>query len=207
MTAKFFENNLFLRPSSEQLLRAALGDEIELEPLSERPTEVLVDVAIGDDPIGVGVLHDLIVRFAVPEGLHLYGEPVPDGMVATAVDFDEDEGLVVRPAIFPPTVDHTLAGTGEVLHIFEGDVTVRVPITHNGRSMQWRDDGSTFIAVRGTVRWQACDDDVCHLPQRHRFELEVEAKPINMFERDRAEDSERMDFKRHFARMSHRRQA
>lgn len=205
ITAKFFENNLFLRASSDQLLRSALGEEIELEPLPERPTEVLVDVAVGDDPVGVGVLHDLIVRFAVPEGLHLYGDPVPDGMVATSVDFDEDEGLVVRPAEFPATTEHTLAGTGEVLHIFEGDVTIRVPITHNGRSLQWRDDGSTFVTVAGTVRWQACDDDVCHLPQAHRFELELPARPINMFERERPEDSERMDFHKHFAKMSERR--
>ena len=99
----------------------------------------------------------------------------------------------------------TLAGTGEVLHIFEGDVTIRVPITHNGRSLQWRNDGSTYITVAGTVRWQACDDDVCHLPQAHRFELELPARPINMFERERPEDSERMDFRKHFAKMSERR--
>lgn len=206
ITAKFFENNLFLRANSDQLLRAALGEEIELEPLPERPTEVIVDVTVDADEIGVGVLHDMVIRFAVPEGLHLYGEPVPEGMVATTIDFDEDEGLVVRPAVFPATVEHTLAGTGEVLHIFEGDVTIRVPITHNGRSIQWRDDGSTFIAVGGTVRWQACDDDVCHLPQAHRFDLEIEARTVNMFERERAEDSERMDFRTHFAKMHSRRE-
>ena len=77
------------------------------------------------------------------------------GMVATSVDFDEDEGLVVRPAEFPATTEHTLAGTGEVLHIFEGDVTIRVPITHNGRSLQWRNDGSTYITVAGTVHTNA----------------------------------------------------
>ena len=205
ITAKFFENNLFLRASSDQLLRAALGETIELEPLPERPTEVVVDVSVGSDPIGVGVLHDLVVRFAVPDGLHLYGNPVPEGMVATSVDFDDDEGLVVRPADYPATTQHMLAGTGEVLHIFEGDVTVTIPITHNGRSLQWRDDGSTFITVAGTIRWQACDDDVCHLPQTQRFELEIPARPVNMFERERAEDSVRMDFRKHFARMSERR--
>ena len=207
ITAKFFENNLFLRASSDQLIRAALGEEIELEPLPERPTEVVVDVTVDATEIGVGVLHDLLVRFAVPEGLHLYGEPVPTGMVATSVDFDDDEGLVARPAEFPETIEHTLAGTGEVLHVFEGEVTIRVPITHNGRSLQWRDDGSTFIEVAGTVRWQACDDDVCHLPQTYRFELEVPARAVNMFERQRADGSERMDFKKHFARMTRRREA
>lgn len=205
ITAKFFENNLFLRASSTQLLRAALGEAIELQPLRERPTDVLVDVTVGEDPIAVGVIHDLVVRFAVPEGLHLYGDPVPHAMVSTGVDFDEDEGLVVRPAEFPATTEHTLAGTGEVLHIFEGDVTIRIPITHNGRSLQWRDDGSAYIAVAGTVRWQACDDDVCHLPQTHRFELEVPARAVNMFERERAEGSDRMDFRKHFAKMSERR--
>jgi hypothetical protein len=41
-------------------------------------------------------MHDLIVRFAVPAGQHLYGEPVPTGMVATSVEIEPDVGLVVK---------------------------------------------------------------------------------------------------------------
>ena len=52
-----------------------------------------------------------------------------------------------------------------------------------------------------------CDDDVCHLPQTYRFDLEIEARPVNMFERERAEDSERMDFRTHFLKMHSRREA
>ncbi len=205
ITAKFFESSLFLRANSDQLLRAALGEEIELTPVEDDPAEVSMRVSLDAASFGVGILQDLIVQFAVPDGQHLYGDPVPDGMVATTIEFDDDEGLVVRPPVMPPTTPHVLAGTGEELQIFEGDVVIRVPITHNGRSRERLEDGTHVIRIAGTVRWQACDDDVCHLPRSERFELTVPAAGVNSFERNREEGSTRMDFRKHFARMTERR--
>jgi hypothetical protein len=111
----------------------------------------------------------------VPDGQHLYGNPVPDGMVATAVEIEPDLGLVVKPAVFPPTSPHTLAGSGETLEVFEGDVLVRVPLTQLGRSLTRLDDGSLVQRVMGTVRWQSCDADVCHLPRAERFTIDIPA--------------------------------
>lgn len=208
IVAKFFESSLFLRPSAPQLLRAALGEEVALQPVERSTSEVTFDVAIEpaeSEAIGLGILHDLVVRFAVPDGQHLYGEPVPDGMVATTVEFDDDDGIVIRPAVYPATSPHTLGGTGEVLPVFAGDVTIRVPFTHNGRSLVDHDDGPSTIRVAGTIRWQACDDEACHLPRAERFELQVPATRANKVRVERPEGSTGMDFAHHFARMKARR--
>jgi len=58
--------------------------------------------------------------------------------------------------------------------------------------------------VSGTTRWQACDDDVCHLPKSERFELTISLQGTNAQERRRKEGSTRMDFRHHFARMIER---
>ncbi len=179
ITAKFFEANLALRANSDQLRRAALGEEIVIDP-APHSSEVAVDVVLDGDSLAVGVVRDLLVRLRVPEGQHLYGEPVPDGMVATSVELDESVGVVVFDPMLPPTRPHTLQGTGEVLQIFDGDVSIRVPITHNQRSTVKREDGSRVVPISGTVRWQSCDDEVCHLPATHRFELEVPAVMSNV---------------------------
>ncbi|MEM9607182.1 MAG: protein-disulfide reductase DsbD domain-containing protein [Actinomycetota bacterium] len=163
-----------LRPSAEQLLRAALGEQLELPPVERVDGEVAVDVAFDGEMWWPGVVHDLVVRFAVPSGQHLYGEPVPDGMVATTVEVDDQVSLVVQPARLPPTSPHTL-GTGETLQIFDGDVTVRVPMTHLGRALVPADDGRTVVRLTGTVRWQSCDDEACHLPRNESFSIEVPA--------------------------------
>ncbi len=175
ITAKFFESSLQLRPSADQLLRAALGDEIHLPPLPRSSEVVEYDVAFDGDVWHAGVIHDLIVRFAVPDGQHLYGEPVPDGMVATSVEIEPQLGLVVKPAVFPPTVPHTLAGTGETLQVFKGDVTITVAMTHLSRSLIELEDGRRIQRITGSLRWQSCDDDTCHLPRTERFTIDVPA--------------------------------
>jgi hypothetical protein len=203
ITAKFFEANLALRANADQLRRAALGEEITIDP-APPPSEVTVDVVLDGDSLAVGVVRDLLVRLRVPGGQHLYGEPVPDGMVATSVELDESVGVVVFDPKLPPTRPHTLQSTGEELQIFDGDVLIRVPITHNQRSTAKRDDGSRVVPVSGTVRWQSCDDDACSLPASHRFELELPAVLSNVPAFRPEEGSSRMDFGTHFFVMQHR---
>lgn len=202
VTAKFFESSFMMRPNADQLLRAALGQHIELAPLPQDPAEVVVDVSFDGDSFGAGIVRDLIVRFAVPEGQHLYGEPVPDAMVATSVDIEPEPGLVIQQAVLPPTVPHVLEGTGETLHVFEGEVVIRVPMTHLSRSLTRTDGEGTVQRVAGTVRWQACDDHVCHLPASHRFELHIPATRHSRPGRDNADEP---NVAQHFARMTERR--
>ena len=111
----------------------------------------------------------------VPEGQHLYGEPVPEGMVATAVEFDEQESLLIVGTETPPTQPYSLA-TGETLQIFEGDVTLKVRFSHNGIGM--RSKGDNKLSLTGRVRYQSCDDECCGLPASVPFDLPVELAPI-----------------------------
>ena len=205
IVAKYFESSLFLRPSADELLRAALGEDVVLAPI-ETPTdgEVAVDVSLAGELWRAGVMHDLVVRLAVPEGQHLYGEPVPDGMVATSVEVDAQPGLIVKPAVVPHTSPLTLAGTGETLHVFEGDVVVRVPMTQLSRTVEERGAGSGVQRITGTVRWQACDDDVCFLPRSERFEVEV-AATRHLTPNAEFADPNGMDVATHFAAMISRR--
>lgn len=193
-----------LRPSAGQLLRAALGEEIELPPVDAPPGQLAFDVTFDGVVLRAGVVDDLIVRFAVPEGQHLYGQPVPDGIVATSVEIEPAVGLVVKPAILPATSPHTLAGTGEILQVFEGDVLIRVPITHMSRSLTRLDDGSRVQRVAGIVRWQSCDDDVCHLPRTERFTIDVPASPHDRPDEELA-DPNGMDVPAHLAKLAGRR--
>lgn len=204
ITAKFFESSLQFRPSAEQLRRAALGEELHLPPMAAASESVEYDITLDGDVLHASVFHDLVVRLAVPDGQHLYGEPVPEGMVATSVDVDPDLGLVTKPATLPPTTPLTLATTGETLYVFDGDVTIRTPIAHLSRSLTQLDDGSHVLRVTGTIKWQSCDDHVCHLPRSERFTIDLPAAP-----HDRPEDelvqTDGMDVAAHFKRMVARR--
>ena len=38
----------------------------------------------------------------------LYGDPVPEGLVATSVELEDDPEVIVRPAVLPPTVERRI---------------------------------------------------------------------------------------------------
>lgn len=179
---KMFESSFWFRPSATQILRSALGEQmvkVERSPAPGPVESVDFDVVFDGDSLPAGVLRDLVVRFAIPEEQHLYSEPVPEGMVATSVEIDPLPSGIVKPPIYPPTTTHVLSGSGESLQIFEGDVQIRVPITHLSNGLDKSDDGSLVLRVEGTVRWQACDDEACHLPRTERFSIEIPAVAHN----------------------------
>jgi len=60
------------------------------------------------------------------------------------------------------------------LRVYDGDVVLRLPVTQNARAMHKDDDGR-YVTISGWVRWQACNDVECFLPEPQPFSFRVEA--------------------------------
>ena len=203
ITHKFFDGNLAVRAGPEQLLRASLGQP-PLEPEADQaaPEDVHVSVALDGDHLALTVQRDLVVRFSVPVGRHVYAEPAPPGSVAVEVTLDANGRLVQRPLVRPASAPHVLAGTGESFQVHHGVFELRLPLTLNGFS---RSDAAD-IAISGEVRWQCCDDEVCDVPTSQRFELTVPVSaPVGHPFRDERAATVEPNASAHFRRMSERR--
>lgn len=180
VTHKFFEASLAVRVGPEQLLAAVGGEALDLEPASSSLVdEVAVRVGIEGRDLPPGIQRDLVARFSVPPGQHLYDEPVPEGLVAASIVLDDTPGLMVADTRKPATRTLTLSATGETLEVYEGDVVLRRPVTQNGRAGE-KIGAGRLITITGEVRWQACDDQQCGLPQRQRFEVQIPAGRITL---------------------------
>jgi hypothetical protein len=206
---KFFENNLALRVGPEMLLRAAQGGAIEQSKIDrEPPAETMWDVYLDGDRLAVSVLKDLVARIEVPAGRHLYADPAPVGNVPVALVLDEDARIVTREAVKPESESLTLGGTGEVIEVYEGVVELRLPITVNA-DLGVVDTESHEITLAGELHWQTCDDQVCDLPRRERFELTVPLASVVVSELRSSADGvlvRSMNGLKHFERMTQRRQ-
>ena len=172
---KFFENNFTVRPGPEQLLSAVRGEEGLLVARPNPVSEVSVDVDFVGDSLPVGISRQIVARFSLPEGMHVYGQPVPEGLVAASIELDEQvEGLVAYTPITPATRSMTLTGDGHTLEVYEGDVVLRLPVAQNGRAMT-KDEEGRWVSIAGRVRWQACDSEACGLPEEQTFNFRVPA--------------------------------
>ena len=114
-----------------------------------------------------GILNTLIP----PDDHPWYGLPFPGSYVV-----DADGTIVAKffELLAPPTSPLTLAGSGETLQTYEGDVVLRLPVAQNARQMRKDDDGR-YVTISGRVRWQACDDVECFGPESMPFSFRVEA--------------------------------
>ena len=172
--AKFFENNFTVRPGPEQLLAAAQGEDVAIEDKSEAVGSVTAEVALDGDSLPAGLTRQIVATLQVPEGQHLYGAPVPEGLVATSIELDEVPGILTYTPLAPATRSLTLGGDGHTLQVYDGDVVLRLPVAQNGREMEKDDDGR-WVTITGRVRWQACDDEACGLPAEQPFTFRVRA--------------------------------
>lgn len=169
--AKSFHDTYKKRDSPEILLDAARG-RIELvedapRAVSETP-EVRVTAALhgGKGTIRQGIVRQLVVRFELGEGLHLYGRPVPEGMIPTTVTPRGPEGLVFGEARYPPTTPFTLPGIDTELPVWSGNFDVVIPVYADGRlASETRPLDRDAIEIEVDLRYQACDDAACLLPR------------------------------------------
>ena len=174
VTHKFFENNLVLRAGPEQLLRAVAGEAAEASAsrtADPARQQIQPEVFVDGEQLAVGVLRDLVVRFEVPRGRHLYATPAPSGMLAVDLLLDPHSKVVTRPLQRPASTTHTLAATAERFEVHSGTVELRLPITVNGALVS--DEGIRETVLSGSVSWQVCDDEVCDVPQQQAFEITV----------------------------------
>ncbi len=179
VTAKSFHRSLAQRQSPEGLIDAALG-ELLLRP-DEPTTAAEGDSGIsfaltyhgGNGIIRGGTMRELVLSVDLPDGLHIYDEPVADGMVATTFTLAGPTGLRSLPVRKPPTETLDLPGVGP-LQVWSGRVDFVMPVWATAEiASLLRDDNPDSVTIEVVVDYQACTDKACLLPQRERLSLEV----------------------------------
>jgi hypothetical protein len=186
VVAKFFHDTYKKRDSPEILIDAALGkialaDDAPQVGGGDADTKITVAVHGGKGSIRQGIMRKLVVRFELGEGLHIYGEPVPDGMIATRVRVTGPPGLAVLEPILPATETLHLEGMGVDLEVWSGTVDIAVPFYPKGElASETRPLDTEDAEIEVEVRYQACTDNECLLPRTEIFKLRLPLDVIDV---------------------------
>ena len=179
VVSKFFHDTYKKRDSPELLIDAALG-RVDLSADAPRvdagDDEVRISVAVqgGKGTIRQGIRRHLVIRFELAEGLHIYGEPVPEGMIPARVEVTGPPGFVVEEPILPPTTPLRLDALDLELPVWGGTVDFVIPFYANGElASETRPLDTDQITIEVSVRYQACDDAACLLPKTEKLSLDL----------------------------------
>jgi hypothetical protein len=109
----------------------------------------------------------LTVELAIEPGLHIYGQPIPEGYTPLAIDIAPIEDMVVGNPKWPTPHPFRFAGLDETLYVYEGKIAVSLPVTLT------QEGGDQTLDVG--VRYQACSHTDCFMPSSISLRLPVRA--------------------------------
>jgi len=113
----------------------------------------------------------LTVEIDLKEGMHVYGQPLPAGYVPVELELEENEDLALVEVVYPPAQPLHFALLNETLPAYSGQLMLKA------HCLGGSEDKEGDIAVRGVLRYQACDQKECYLPQALPFELPLRFLP------------------------------
>jgi hypothetical protein len=172
---KLFFQHYRSRSSASSVLREGFGLDFEVEnhPRAEAEGEgVRVSATLGGESMVLMETSMLYVDLDLDEGLHVYGQPIPEGYIPTEVTVEAPEGITVGEPRYPSTVSFHVEGIDADFQTFEGETRVAVMIQRTENDLE-------SISIDVTVRFQACNERECYLPQTKTLHLDVPTAALN----------------------------
>ena len=184
--SKFFHDSYKKRESPEMLIDAALGHITidETAPRAESSDDgIRITAALhgGNGSLRQGIFRQLVTTFELPEGLHIYGEPVPQGLIATEIRVEGPDGLVTLPTEVPPTAPLHLKTLDIDLNVWSGTVSMATPLYPVGELVsECRPIDEQEVELSVHVTFQACTDEACLLPQTRTLTMRVALEEVDV---------------------------
>ena len=148
-----------------------------LEPATEvEGKQLSAKAGASNSTVAPGQRVTLILDVDLQPNMHVYAPGVAGGYISIDWKMQDSPAAAVHPAIFPRSEKLYLKAIAETVPAYRNhfrltrDITVGRPI-----------DGSGKFTAPGSLRYQACDDRLCYIPQdlhlTWAFQYEAEKQP------------------------------
>jgi len=140
--------------------------------LAAQANNVGVNGYFSVDPAQQGSTFQAAIVFDIPEGMHVNSNrPLGKYAIATSIKVEAPRGLRVTPVAYPAgKVRSFKFGDGspeEKLAVYEGSAVARFSVSVPAGYAQG------VAHVRASVRFQACNDEVCFPPATRELDLAI----------------------------------
>ena len=169
--AKSFLIDHTTRPTAASLLmqqRNVVPDPGRLEMETQ---DVRLALQLSSRVIRPGQSLLLRAELQVNPDLHIYGPEVPDGYLPTTLSLSGTEVLLQHQLRFPAPELRHIEAINETVPVYTGTVVVEADLVLK-----------PFIPageyhLQGVLRYQACTETECYLPEELTFELPLQVEP------------------------------
>ena len=165
ITAKYFEDDYRERYTSADILMRHFG---VLPPEGRAEVEgkqLTLEARSSNWMVAAGQRVSLTLDIQMKPNMHVYA-PGVEGYIPIEWKMQESAVLTAHAGIYPPSENLHLAAIDETVPVYKDHFRLTRDITI-GQDAGVRPalDSSGKFTVAGTLRYQACDDRVCYIPQ------------------------------------------
>ncbi|MBA2524463.1 MAG: protein-disulfide reductase DsbD N-terminal domain-containing protein [Pyrinomonadaceae bacterium] len=112
-----------------------------------------------------------VVVMEIPSGFHVHSNrPLEKFLIATQLEIERPSGLRVGPVIYPRAVLRSLKFSKNKVAVYEGKVTMRFNVIVDAIV------GSGSFELKGRLRYQSCNDELCFPPQTREVKIPLTIK-------------------------------
>lgn len=139
--------------------------------LAQSPPNINVSGYVPGDSARRGSSARAVVTMDIPAGFHVHSnQPLEKFLIATQLDVEPPPGVKVSRVVYPRAILRSLKFSKSRVAVFEGRATMRFNVTIPASF------GSDSAQVKGKLRYQSCNDELCFPPQTRDVWITIKVK-------------------------------
>ena len=178
VTAKYFEDDYRVRDTAGSILLRQFG----LEPAPHeaiRAKHLEVSASGGEAMVRPNQRMSLAADVQLPDRVHVYAPGVA-GYIPIALKMQTSPAFQADAPVYPAAKTMRLEAIHETVPVFEGKFRVVETITLGGaQQIEPLLDHDRNLKVEGDLRYQACDDRECYVPETVHLQWTVQVLPFD----------------------------
>jgi DsbC/DsbD-like thiol-disulfide interchange protein len=165
ITAKYFEDDYRQRYTSADILARQFGLRPEAARSEVEGKQLKLAATASNSMVAAGQRVALALDIEMKPSMHVYA-PGVEGYIPIDWKMKVSEAAAARDVSYPPSEKVHLAAIDETVPVYREHFRLTRDITiGQDANVRAALDGSGRFTVEGTLRYQACDDRVCYIPQ------------------------------------------
>lgn len=119
----------------------------------------------------------LVDVFPKPK-MHVYAPEQTGGYIRIELALDDDAAVTEAKPIFPKASDYYFEPLKETFKVFDAPFRIRQDVTIAATpALRRRAAAKDTLTLNGTLRYQACDDQVCYRPDTIKVSWAIDLQP------------------------------
>ena len=171
---RVFDKSFFAEHGTRESVNDMLQESFRVEDLERGEVQVVTTPHLtarayfASPTIRARQVTVLTVEISLTDGMHVNGRSLPAGYISVELSLEDSENLLLERVDYPEPEEMYLEPLGERLPVYSGELVIKAHCIGVRREQS----GELKGAVK--LRYQACDERQCYLPQVVTFPIHLQ---------------------------------